>query len=78
MLISEEFLKLVSIAFVIAVPLTWLFMNNWLQKYDYHVAISIWLFGSVGLVILLLTLAVVSLNTISAARSNPSKTLRTE
>jgi len=78
LLISKEFLKLVLIAFVIAVPLTWWFMNNWLDKYTYRVSISIWLFGIVGVIVLLLTLIVVSLNTIRAAISNPVKSLRTE
>lgn len=77
-LISTEFLKLVTIAFLIAVPLTWWLMNNWLQKYTYHISISIWLFGVVGALILLLTLAVVSLNTLKAAFANPVKSLRTE
>jgi len=78
MLISKEFLKLVLIAFVIAVPLTWWFMSNWLDKYTYHINISIWLFGIVGFVVLLLTLVVVSLNTMKAAVANPVKSLRTE
>ena len=78
MLISKEFLKLVLIAFVIAVPLTWWLMNNWLEKYAYRINISIWLFGAVGLLILLLTLVVVSLNTMKAAIANPVKSLRTE
>jgi ABC-type antimicrobial peptide transport system permease subunit len=78
MLISKEFLKLVLIAFVIAVPLTWWFMNNWLNKYTYRINISIWLFGIVGVIVLLLTLAVVSMNTLRAATSNPVKSLRTE
>jgi len=78
LLISKEFLKLVLIAFVIAVPLTWWFMNNWLDKYTYRVNISIWLFGMVGVVVLLLTLIVVSLNTVRAAVANPVKSLRTE
>ena len=78
LLISKEFLKLVLIAFVIAVPVTWWFMNSWLQKYDYHINISIWMFGIVGAVILLLTLVVVSANTMSAAMRSPVKSLRTE
>lgn len=78
MLISKEFLKLVLIAFVIAVPLTWWFMNNWLDKYTYRINISIWLFAIVGIVVLLLTLIVVSLNTVRAAIANPVKSLRTE
>ena len=78
LLISKEFLKLVLIAFVIAVPLTWWLMHNWLQKYDYRVNISAWMFGIVGFAILLLTLTVVSINTLSAAFMNPVKSLKAE
>jgi putative ABC transport system permease protein len=78
MLISKEFLKLVLIAFVVAVPLTWWMMNDWLEKYTYRIDISIWLFGIVGTAILLLTLLVVCLNTMRAALMNPVKSLRTE
>ena len=78
LLISKEFLKLVLIAFVIAVPLTWWFMNDWLDKYTYRINISIWVFGIVGVLVLLLTLFVVSLNTMRAAIANPVKSLRTE
>ena len=78
MLISKDFLKLVLIAFVIATPLAWWFMNNWLEKYPYRINISIWLFIAVGLLILLLALVVVSLNTMKAAVTKPVKSLRTE
>jgi len=78
MLIATEFLKLVAIAFVVAVPITWWMMHNWLQKYTYHIDISIWMFGIVGVLILLLTMVVVSLNTLSAATANPVKSLRSE
>lgn len=78
MLISTEFLKLVAIAFVIAVPVTWYLMSNWLSKYTYHINISIWLFAVVGGLILMLTMIVVSLNTMKAALANPVKSLRSE
>jgi putative ABC transport system permease protein len=78
MLISKQFLKLALIAFVIAVPLTWWLMSNWLDKYVYRITISIWLFAGVGILILLLTLLVVSLNTLRAAVSNPVESLRSE
>ncbi|MEP7108294.1 MAG: ABC transporter permease [Ferruginibacter sp.] len=78
MLISKEFLKLVFIAFIIAVPLTWWLMNSWLEKYPYRVNISTGLFGAVGAIVLLLTLIVVSLNTMRAAIAKPVKNLRTE
>ncbi|HEY0040063.1 MAG TPA: hypothetical protein VGB71_05330, partial [Flavisolibacter sp.] len=68
----------VLIAFVIAVPITWWFMSNWLQQYTFRTEISIWMFAMVGLVILLLTLLVVSLNTLKAVIRNPIKSLRTE
>ncbi|HET6769981.1 MAG TPA: FtsX-like permease family protein, partial [Chitinophagaceae bacterium] len=77
-LISKDFLKLVLIAFVIATPLAWWFMNNWLEKYPYRINISIWLFGAVGMLILLLALVVVCLNIMKAAITNPVKSLRTE
>jgi ABC-type antimicrobial peptide transport system permease subunit len=78
LLISKEFLRLVLIAFLIAVPVSWWAMHNWLQKYEYRISISIWMFAIVGAVILLLTLAVVSANTLKAATRNPVKSLRTE
>ena len=78
MLISKEFLWLVLIAFIIAVPLTWWLMSNWLAKYAYRININIGLFFSVGILILMLTLVVISLNTIRAAMRNPVNSLRTE
>jgi ABC-type lipoprotein release transport system permease subunit len=80
LLISKEFLRLVIIALVIAVPLTWWAMSNWLNKYNeqFRVNISIWLFVFVGLGMFLLTLIVVSLNTLKASMSNPVKSLRSE
>jgi ABC-type antimicrobial peptide transport system permease subunit len=78
LLISKDFLKLVLIAFVIAVPLTWWFMNDWLDKYTDRIRINFWLFGIVGFSVLLLTLIVISLNTMRAAGANPVKSLRTE
>jgi putative ABC transport system permease protein len=77
-LISTQFLKLAAIAFLIAVPLTWWLMIQWLANYEYKISISIWLFLAVGFLILLLTLVVVSLNTLRAAISNPVTSLRAE
>ncbi|HEY4286315.1 MAG TPA: FtsX-like permease family protein [Puia sp.] len=77
-LISQEFLRLVTIAFVIAVPLTWWAMSSWLDKYTFRVPISPWTFVAVGLMLLALTLLVVGLNTIRSAMRNPVKSLRSE
>lgn len=78
LLISGQFLKLVLISFGVAVPLTWWLMHRWLEKYPYRIEISLWLFLVVGLVVLLLALAVVSLNALRAATVSPVKSLRTE
>ncbi len=78
LLISKEFLKLVTIAFVIAVPLTYWLMNHWLANYKYRININLWLFFIVGICMFALTLVVVSLNTLKAANANPVKSLRTE
>lgn len=80
LLISKDFLRLVGIALLIAIPLTWWVMQTWLNSYSELVRIHIspWLFAAVGLGMLLLTLVVVSTNTLKAAVTNPSKTLRTE
>jgi len=78
MLISKEFLRLVILAFVIAVPLTWWAMHNWLEKYTFRTSIDPLIFLLVGGLILLLTLVVVGLNTVRAAVGNPTKSLRTE
>jgi ABC-type antimicrobial peptide transport system permease subunit len=78
LMISKEFLKLVLMAFVIAIPIAWWTMNSWLQQYDYRITIHLSLFLIVGLAVLLLTMIVVSLNTLKAATTNPVKSLRSE
>ncbi len=78
LLVSKDFLKLVLIAFIIAVPFAYWQMNNWLDTYTYQTSISIWLFIVVGVAVLLLSLLVVSLNTFRAALTNPVKSLRSD
>jgi putative ABC transport system permease protein len=77
-LVSKEFVWLVLIALALSIPLTWWFMNNWLEQYRFHIDISLWLFVLVGAAVLLLTIGVVTLNALKAATSNPVKSLRTE
>ncbi len=77
-LISRDFLKLVLVALAIAIPLTWWLMDHWLENYPFRVEISMWLFVSVGLAIVVLALAVVGLNTLGAALRNPVNSLRIE
>jgi putative ABC transport system permease protein len=75
---SKEFIVLISIAFVIATPIAWYFMNKWLQDYVYRIDISWWLFAAGGLVAIIIALATISFQAIKAAIANPVKSLRTE
>ena len=77
-LLSKHFIGLVLIANLIAWPLAWLALHRWIQDYAYRVAISWWVFVLAGIAALLIALLTVSYHAISAALSNPVKTLRTE
>jgi putative ABC transport system permease protein len=77
-LLSKEFLLLVLLSFCIALPASYLFMYNWLERYDYRTAISVWIFFATMGIALLITLATVSFQSIKAALENPIRCLRTE
>ncbi|MEO5890121.1 MAG: ABC transporter permease [Ferruginibacter sp.] len=77
-LFSKEFILLISIAFLIATPLAWYFMNEWLQDYVYRINISWWLFAAGGLIAIIIALATISFQAVKAAIANPVKSLRTE
>ena len=77
-LLSKDLLSLVLIAFVIATPLAWLAMNNWLQDFAYRTNISWWVFAACGISMLAIALVLLSIRTIRAALTNPVKSLRTE
>ena len=77
-LLSKDFALLVIISLLIATPLSYYFMHSWLQNYEFRTNISWWVFVAAGCGALLITIAVVSFQTIKAALSNPIKSLRTE
>lgn len=77
-LFSKEFVILIGIAFLIATPIAWYYMHNWLQDYVYRIDISWWLFGAGGLVAIVIALATISFQAIKAALANPVKSLKTE
>lgn len=77
-LLSKDFLKLVIIAFVIATPIAWWAMHQWLQAFIYRINITWWMFGLSGAITLLISLITVSSQAIKAAISNPVKSLRSE
>jgi len=77
-LLSKDFVTLVLISFLVAIPMAYYFMHNWLQNYQYRTAMSWWVFLAAGCGALTITLATVSFQSIKAALTNPVKSLRTE
>lgn len=77
-LLSRDFVKLILIAIIIASPIAWWAMHNWLQNYQYRITISWWIFLMAGLVAILIALITVSFQAIKAALANPVNSLRSE
>ncbi|MBS1610322.1 MAG: ABC transporter permease [Bacteroidetes bacterium] len=77
-LFSKEFIILIAIAFVIATPLVWYYMHQWLENYVYRIDISWLIFFAGGAVALFIALLTVGFQAIKAAVANPVKSLRTE
>lgn len=77
-LLSGDFIKLVFVAAIIAFPLAWWFMNQWLKDFAYKVNISWWVFALAGVSAMVIALLTISFQAIKAAMANPVKSLRTE
>jgi len=77
-LLSKEFALLVIIAFIIAIPTSYYFLENWLGKYEYRTTISWWIFAASGTGSIFITLLTVSFQSIKTAMVNPVKSLRSE
>ncbi|NEU69255.1 FtsX-like permease family protein [Spirosoma agri] len=77
-LLSKEFVYLVGIAFLIATPVAYYLLSNWLQKYEYRTEISWWIFALTGLGAVAITLLTVSFQSVKAALLDPVKSLKIE
>ena len=77
-LLSKDFLKLVLIAIVIAAPVAWYIMNQWLQDFAYKIDMEWWMFAIAGLLAVGIALLTVSFQSIKAALMNPVKSLKSE
>ncbi|HET9276756.1 MAG TPA: FtsX-like permease family protein, partial [Flavitalea sp.] len=78
LLLSKDFLKLIVAALVLAIPVGWFIMHEWLQDFAYRISIAWWVFAVAGIISLSIALLVISLQAIKAAVENPVKSLRTE
>ena len=77
-ILSKDFLKLVCISLVIAIPAAWFVANKWLENYPYRISLSWKLFAAGGILVVLIALITVSFQAIKAGVANPVKSLRTE
>ncbi|TWI98818.1 ABC-type antimicrobial peptide transport system permease subunit [Mucilaginibacter frigoritolerans] len=77
-LLSKDFVKLVIISLLIAIPTAYYFMHGWLQNYNFHTELSWWIFALTAAGAITVTLLTVSYQSIKAALANPVKSLKTE
>ncbi|SHL65829.1 ABC-type antimicrobial peptide transport system, permease component [Chitinophaga jiangningensis] len=78
LLLSTEFIWLVLLACLLASPVSWYAMHNWLEHYEYRINISWWIFPATAILALIIAIATVSTQSIRAALLNPAKSLKTE
>jgi len=77
-MVTKDYLKLVIVAGVIAVPVAYWLLKNWLNKYAFRISIDIWFFLLPVLMIITIALITVLYQSVRAALANPVKSLRTE
>lgn len=77
-LVSRQFMRIIIIAVIIAIPLAWYVMNEWLNDFAYRTTLSWWLFAATALCAVCIAYLTIALQTLRATRSNPVKNLRTE
>ena len=77
-LLSNDFIKLVLIAFLIATPLAWWAIHRWLDDFVFRTSASWWIFGLSGTGMIVIALVTLSVQTFRSARANPATSLRSE
>jgi len=76
--LSTDFLKLVILSMLVAIPAAWLAAGKWLEHYPYRISLSWWMFSIAAILVILIALATVSFQAVKAAIANPVKSLRSE
>lgn len=77
-LVSKDFVQLILVSIIIAVPLAWYFANNWLQTYAYQTSLSWWIFAGSGLLLVIIAVITVGVQAYKAASANPVNSLKSE
>ena len=78
LMLSKDFLKLIVVALLLAIPVGWFIMHQWLQDFAYRINIAWWVFAIAGMISLTIAVLVISLQAFKAAVQNPVKSLHTE
>jgi ABC-type lipoprotein release transport system permease subunit len=77
-LLTKDFVGLIALAFLLATPIAWYAMHQWLQDFVYRINIQWWMFALAGVLSLLISLLTISFQSIKAALTNPVESLRNE
>jgi putative ABC transport system permease protein len=77
-LVSKDFIKLVIISIIIAIPIAFYAINKWLEGFAYRTAVHWWVFAFAGMLTLIIAFATISVQAIKTALTSPVKNLRTE
>ena len=77
-MLSKDFLKLVLLSILIASPIAWYVMHDWLQGFAYRINIQWWMFAGAGLLAVVVAVITISFHAIKAAVVNPVESLRSE
>ena len=78
MMLSKDFMRLVLFSIIIALPIAYLFMKEWLAQFAYRIHLNVWIFIGAAITSLLIAWLTVSLQAFRAATTNPTESLRTE
>ena len=78
MMFSKEYTKLMLVSFILAFPLAYYFVNNWLQSFAYHIDLTWWMFAVPAVLLLSVTVVIVSAQSYRTAAADPVKSLRHE
>jgi putative ABC transport system permease protein len=78
LLLTKSLLQVVAISLLLAVPVSWLISNKWLEDFAYRIQLQWWMFALAGIISLIIAFATLSVQAIKAAMANPVKSLRTE
>ena len=77
-LLSKDFMRLLLLGIIIALPIAWWQTHNWLQNFAYHTGLSWWIFASSGIIMIIIALMILCIKIVKTARANPVKSLRME